>query len=148
MLKLHGLARLGRNAEVRYTASGDAACTLALAFTYGQKDPDGKRPTQWVDATLWGKRAEGLAEHLVKGRALVVALSDPHIEEYTTRDGRTGTKIVARVDDLAFAGSRDDATPAEPKTTAEPKKTHGELKRPAAATTAAAFGDMEDDVPY
>jgi single-strand DNA-binding protein len=37
---------------------------VSLAFTYGKKGDDGKRPTQWVDASLWGQRAESLAPYI------------------------------------------------------------------------------------
>lgn len=67
---LTALARLGRDAELRYTQSGDAVCELALAINYGRKEADGNRPTQWLSASLWGKRAESLAQHLQKGKLL------------------------------------------------------------------------------
>lgn len=115
MAKLIGLARLGRDAEQRYTAGGDAVANLALAFNYGKKQ-DGKQPTQWVDASLWGKRAEALSQYLTKGTAIVVTLSDVHVEEFQRKDGGQGSKLVARVDDLEFAGSggeqRQQAAPA------------------------------------
>ena len=67
MAMMIGLARLGRDAEIRTTSQGDSVATLALAFSYGRKGSDGNRPTQWVDAALWGKRAEALAPYLTKG---------------------------------------------------------------------------------
>ena len=73
-MRANGLARIGKDAEVRYSPNGDAIANLSLAFTYGKKGTDGKRPTQWVDATLWGKRAESLAPYLKKGGQIVVYL--------------------------------------------------------------------------
>ncbi|MCK9621984.1 MAG: single-stranded DNA-binding protein [Methylobacter sp.] len=34
---LTGLARLGRDAQVRFTAAGEPVASLALAFSYGKK---------------------------------------------------------------------------------------------------------------
>ena len=51
-MKAFGLARLGRDAEIRTTSNGEQVATLALAFSYGRKGSDGKRPTQWVDGAL------------------------------------------------------------------------------------------------
>lgn len=99
MAKMIGLARLGRDAELRYSPSGDAVCNLSLAFTYGQKQQDGNRPTQWVDASLWGKRAEQLVQYLTKGSVHCFTLSDVHLETYTGKNG-DGVKLVARVDDV------------------------------------------------
>lgn len=46
---LTGLARLGRDASLRYTGNGDPVLEMALAFNYGQNDQaTGKRPSQWI----------------------------------------------------------------------------------------------------
>jgi single-strand DNA-binding protein len=66
-MKASGIARIGKDVEVRYSPSGDAIANISLAFSYGKKQSDGKRATQWVDATLFGKRAESLAPYLKKG---------------------------------------------------------------------------------
>ncbi|WP_262405552.1 single-stranded DNA-binding protein [Pseudomonas fluorescens] len=67
MPTLTDIGRLGRDAELRYTPNGDAVCNLALACEYARKGQDGKRPPQWIDATLWGKQAETMAPYLLKG---------------------------------------------------------------------------------
>lgn len=107
-MKTIGLARLGRDAEVRYTPSGDPVCNLSLAFNYGQKDNDGNRPTQWIDAALWGKRAESLAQYLVKGSLHCFTLDEIHIETYQGRNGE-GFKLVARVLDVELGPRAGDA---------------------------------------
>lgn len=99
-MKSQGLARLGRDAEIRYTQGGTAVANLALAFNYGRKDDSGQQPTQWVQATLWGKRAESLVPYLTKGTAIVAYMSETHIEEFQKRDGTTGISLSARIDDL------------------------------------------------
>lgn len=99
-MKSIGLARLGRDAEVRFTPAGDAVCNLSLAVNYGMKPAEGNRPTQWYDATLWGKQAEALAQYLVKGSVHCFALSDIRIEAFTRADGSAGTKLAARVDSV------------------------------------------------
>ena len=79
-MKAFGLARIGRDVEIRHTAGGDAVASLSLAFTYGRKGEDGKRPTQWVDASIWGKRAEALAQYLTKGSLVAVTLEDVAVQ--------------------------------------------------------------------
>ena len=61
-MQMIGLARLGRDAELRTTQSGEKVASLSLAFNWGMKGQDGNRPTQWVDGSLWGKRAEVLVD--------------------------------------------------------------------------------------
>ena len=132
-MKLIGLARLGRDAEVRFTTSGDPVATLALAYNYGKKE-NGSQPSQWIDAALWGKRAESLAPYLLKGTQLCVTLSDVHVREYQAKDGTTKATLSAKVDDLEFAGSR----PAEE---AKPKPEKPKVSHPG-------FEDMTDDIPF
>lgn len=113
---LNGLARLGRDAELRRTQSGDAVSNLSLAYNYGMKDQQtGNRPTQWVEAALWGKQAEALQQYLTKGTQVVVALRDVHLETFQRNDGTTGTKLVGTVIQLELAGSRQDAQQAAPQ---------------------------------
>lgn len=134
---LTALARLGKDAESRFTPKGEAVANLALAINYGRKGDDGNRPTQWIDASLWGKRVESLVPHLTKGKLLYVVLEEPHIETYEGKNG-AGSKMVARILNLEFAGGKPDgaSTPQEPRQPA-PKPSGG-----------GGFGDMEDDIPF
>jgi single-strand DNA-binding protein len=107
-MKTIGLARLGRDAEVRFTPGGDAVCNLSLAVNYGQKGQDGNRPTQWIDASLWGKRAEALWPYLLKGTVHCFTLDEVHIEEYEGKNGK-GTKLHGRVTDVELGPRIGDA---------------------------------------
>jgi single-strand DNA-binding protein len=104
MAHLYGLARLGRDAELRVLNNGDTVADLSLAFTYGRKGDDGKRPTQWVSGSLWGKRAESLAPYLLKGGLVMVTLEDVNVQEFVKKDGTASAKLVGRVLDLQLAG--------------------------------------------
>lgn len=141
---LTGLARLGRDAEMRYTGGGDPVATLALAFNYGQKDSSsGSKPTQWIEASLYGKRAEALAQYLKKGVAVDVILADPHIETWTKKDQTTGFMLVCKVLELEFAGGQkqgqsggDGGFENNPRRPESPAK-----QKPS-------FDDLTDDVPF
>lgn len=104
MAKMNGVFRLGKDGELQRTHNGETVLNLALAYSYGKKQANGQRPTQWVNAALWGRRAEQLAPWLKKGTQIVAWLSDLHIETYQTRDGRNGAALQARIDDLEFTG--------------------------------------------
>lgn len=114
MSKMFGLARIGRDAEVRFTNGGEPVASLSLAFTYRVK---GEKCTQWVDGSLWGKRAEALAPYLLKGGLISVTLDDVHIETYRKGDGGEGMKLAGRVSDveLAGGGERQDGAPPQHK---------------------------------
>lgn len=139
---LTGITRLGRDCELRYLPDGTPVANLALAFNYGAKDAAGKRPTQWVDGAIFGKRAEALKPHLLKGTAIGVTLSDPHIETFTRKDNTRGEKLVARIIDLEFAGG--SARPEQTTSTTAPAT--AAPSAPAAAPDS--FADFEDDVPF
>ena len=143
-MKHIGMARLGRDAEVRYTPQGDAVANLSLAVTVYDKTAENNRGTQWIDASIWGKQAESLAQYLVKGSLHCFTLSDLRIEEYETRNGETGVKLVARVDSVELGPRQGDATAPAPRPAASPRPSS-----PAPAPKAATgFDDMDDDIPF
>lgn len=134
-MKAFGLARIGRDVELRATAQGESVAGLALAFTYRAK---GEKCTQWVEASLWGKRAESLAPYLKKGGLISVTIDDVHIETYQGRDGQ-GTKLVGRVSDVELAGGGDKTAPSQaPRQVPAPKPT----------SAGSGVEDMDDDVPF
>lgn len=137
-MKAHGLARLGKDVEVRNTTSGEIVAQLSLAFTYRQKN---ERMTQWVDGTLWGKRAEALAPYLLKGRLVMVDLEDVHVETYEGKNG-PAVKVVARVVDVGLTGGGEDR-----QQQGDPIKTPPAQRKPA-AKGGSGFDDMDDDLPF
>lgn len=141
---LTGLARLGRDADVRFTAGGEPVASLALAFSYGKKGDDGNRPAQWVDAALWGKRAEALSPYLQKGSLVSVVLSDPHIEVYTDRAGGERSKLVARVLDIELAGGRQGGQQSGGNAQYSEQKPANNAQQPAPAS----YNDFDDDIPF
>lgn len=97
-MKHIGLARLGKDAELKTTQGGEQYANLSLAVDYR----DGKnRETQWIGATLWGKQAEALAQYLVKGSVHCFTLSDLHVKE--GKDGK------------AYVNARCDSVELGPK---------------------------------
>lgn len=147
MIQLFGLARVGRDAEVRYMANGDAVANVSLAFNYGRKGEDGKRPTQWAEGALFGKRAEALAPYLTKGTLVTVSIEDAHIETFRKSDQSEGFKLAGRIVaiDLAGGGTQQQA-PAQPAR--QPAAQRPPARQPAAALAAGGFEDMDDDIPF
>lgn len=134
MPMLTALCRLGRDAEVKKVGS-DSVCNLALAYNLSRKDKDGKKPSVWVDAALWGKRAETLAPYLKKGISVVVSISDPYIRTFKKNDGTDSFVLAGQISEIEFAGG--------PAKVAEPKP----APTPAPVPEAAGFGP-DDDIPF
>jgi single-strand DNA-binding protein len=143
-MQLIGMARLGRDAELRHTQDGTAVCSLSLAYNHGRKGPDGKRPTQWVDASLWGKQAESLQQYLVKGKQVCVTLNDVRIETYQGRNGE-GVKLCGNVTNIELVAGSGDA-PAAPAP-APRQQAPAPAPRPAPAPAQTGFAD-DDDIPF
>lgn len=135
------LGRLGRDAEVRHTQAGDVVVSLAVAYPYGRKGDDGRRPSEWVSASFWGKRAEAVAPYLTKGSQVLLTLEEVHIETFEGKNG-PGHKLVGRVTDLELASSRDNQAAPAPRPASAPQP------RPAPAPASSGFDDMSDDIPF
>ena len=151
MPTLSDVGRLGRDAEVRFTPGGDAVCNLAIACEYGRKGQDGKKPTQWIDATLWGKQAEALAPYLLKGQQLHFTIDDAHVETFPKSDGTQGIKLIGRVIVIKFAGSPPSQDQAAPQRQAAQQPRPQQQPRPAQQQSpqpAADFDSFDDDIPF
>lgn len=118
MAKMFGTARCGSNMEVRYMTNGDAVGSISLAFRLGIKDKEGNYKTQWINASMFGKRAETLAPMLQKGGLHAFHLRDIHIDEFVGKDGEKKVSLKATIDDVELCGNKDsgEGSISEPKT--------------------------------
>ncbi len=98
---------LGKDAEVKYLANGDAICNFSVADSQGRD-----KPTIWWNCGLYGKRAESLSQYLVKGQAVTVTGSVSE-REWTSKDGEKRKSMDVRVNDIALQGGRRDAEPQQ-----------------------------------
>lgn len=155
MPTLSGFARLGRDAEMKYLEDGTPFAEMALAFNYGRKGDDGKRPTQWVNAVMWGARSEALAPYLLKGVGICVMVDDVHIETFTKRDGVDAAKLVGKVMTVELTGSAPQSGQGGTQQTrpatqqrAAPAAQRQPQTQQRAASPSPNFADMDDDIPF
>ena len=68
------IGNLGKDPEVRFTASGQAVASFSLATSEKFKGKSGEweERTEWHNITLWGKLAEISGEYLTKGKTIYV----------------------------------------------------------------------------
>lgn len=77
---------------------------FSLAVNTSKKDPQtGKPGTMWVDCSLWGTRADALAQYIQKGSKLSVS-GEPGIETFQGQNGMQA-KLTCRVNELTLQGS-------------------------------------------
>jgi len=98
--------QLGKDAEVKYLANGDAVCNFSVADSQG-KD----KPTIWWRCSLFGKRADSLSQYLKKGQAVTVSGNITE-REYTDKDGTVKKAQEIRVNDVALQGGQRQSSDA------------------------------------
>lgn len=135
MSVMNGVYRIGNDPELRMTSAGKPCLNISLAYNYGQKGPDGKKPTQWISATLWGKMAEGLAPYLTKGTQVFAVLNDVFVDQYTTKDGKPGANLKASIIQVTLIGQRGEQSQHEQQ------KANGYQPQ-------SGFNDLDSDVPF
>ena len=96
---------LGKDAEVKYLANGDAIANFSVADSQGRD-----KPTIWWNCGLYGKRAESLSQYLTKGQAVTVTGSVSE-REWTDKEGNKRKSMDVRVNDVALQGGRKNEEP-------------------------------------
>lgn len=138
---LTNLGRIGRSAELRKTGAGISVFTVPVAYEFGAKGQDGKRSTQWVDLSVWGKQAESLEQYMKSGQQIFFTADDVHVETYDKKDGGQAFKLVARAAMIKFAGNgkADESTSTDTPEPA-PAQAQGGVPGP--------DKDPLDDIPF
>ncbi len=95
---------LGADPEVR-KAGDKSVCTLSMATTHRYKDPAGKpvEESTWHRVTVWGPMGKACAEHLKKGRQVLVRGRIRNSEYEKEGVKHRATEIVA--DQVQFLGA-------------------------------------------
>ena len=106
-IKARVIGRIGKVSDVKQ-AGQSQVMNISVAANYGRKDASGERPTQWIDAAMWGDRASKVQPFLTVGSQHAFDLEDVHIETYTKGDGTTGVKLAAVVQDITLLSSKGD----------------------------------------
>lgn len=103
--------RVGADAELRTTASGEKVLSFRVCNTVGFGD---RKIEQWVDNSYWGARAEKIAGYVKKGDRITVS-GELKLESFQRKDGTPGSKLAVRVNDLDLAAkSEGGAASADP----------------------------------
>lgn len=142
-MKAFGTARLGSDMEIRHMPNGDPVGSVSLAVKLSIKDKQsGEYKTQWVNASMFGKRAETIAPMLTKGSLHAFHLRDIHLDEFTGKDGNVRTSMKATIEDIELCGKRDEE-PAQHRASRQAM----EAQRPAGGSSG--FDDIDDNsIPF
>lgn len=98
------VGRLTRDAELKYTNSGQAVCHFSVATGSRRKKGD-----QWVeessfwDVDFWGKGGESINQYLTKGK--LVAVEGTMRQDKWEQDGQTRSKTLITANTVQLLGS-------------------------------------------
>jgi len=153
-----GIGNLGRDPEVRYTASGDAICNFSIACTDTWKDKqtgEKKEQTEWVRISFFGKLAEVCGQYLKKGSQVYIEGS-LRTRKWTDKDGQEKYTTEIRGDEMKMLGSRSSGGSSGGSDQGD----YGYDQRPAGNSGGAgggggnapkpkpSFDDLGDDIPF
>ena len=136
------VGNLGKDPELRYTASGTAVATFSLATSERYKDRDGSQQekTEWHNIVAWRQLAEICGKYLHKGKQVFIE-GKIQTRSYDDRDGnkRYITEIV--VDQMQMLGrAGDDTGRSGPGVPQGPEPTSNSFDNPQ--------GNPDDDIPF
>jgi len=123
------LVRLGKDAELKTTQSGDLL-SLYCVYDVGFGD---KKKGQWIGLTLFGKRASQVVGMMTKGTQIMATMDEVQVEEY---GGKSYLK--AKLVEFKFAGPK-------PQQEQEAPRQQRQAPRPAPKPAA---DDFDDDLPF
>ena len=142
--RVHLLGRLGQDIELRYTPNGDAVgnCTMATSETWKDKGTGEKKErTEWHRLVIWGRRAEGLKDYLLKGTQIYVE-GRLQTRQWEAKDGGKRSTTEVRVDNIEFVGGA--------RSTSDRADTSADYQeRPAVQRESAPPQELtDDDIPF
>lgn len=131
------IGRLTRDAELKYTSSGQAVCKFSIAVNRRRRNGDQwEDEANFFDIILWGKTGENLHQYLIKGKT--VAVDGELRQDRWQQDGQSRSKVDVMANVVQLLGSGQQQNGSE--------KPAGKPESSANRTDA---GDsFTDDVPF
>jgi len=97
------VGRLTRDAELKYTASGQAVCKFSIAVNRARKNGDQwEEEANFFDVVLWGKRGEALNQYLQKGKS--VGVDGELRQDRWQQDGQNRSKVEIVANNIQLLG--------------------------------------------
>lgn len=101
---------LTRDSELRATKNDSFILTFSIAVNERRKQEDGtwEDEPSYFDCKLFGKRAQGAAQYLVKGTKVTVQ-GKLRQERWKTKDGQNRSSVLIAVDEFEFMSRAEQA---------------------------------------
>ena len=86
------IGRLTRDAELKYTANGQAVCKFSIAVNRRRKNGDQwEDEANFFDIVVWGRQGESLNQYLVKGK--MVGIDGELRQDRWQQEGQNRSKV-------------------------------------------------------
>jgi len=144
------IGRLGRDPEMRYTASGTAVVNFSIATNHFSKDQSGNNTeqTEWHNIVAFGRTAEVAGEYLSKGR-LVYIEGRLQTRSWDDQNGQKKYKTEVVCVNMQLLGGRSESSPDMPdEDQSDNQETAVESKTKTAKKAAESTVEEEDDLPF
>jgi single-strand DNA-binding protein len=135
------VGNLGRDPEMRYTASGTPVANFPVATNRRWKDGEGnmQEETTWFRVSVFGRQAEVCSQYLEKGR-MVLCEGEIRTSQYEDQQGVTRYSWELRASTVRFLGG-----PGERGSVPN----FDEAGQTGGAAAGASGGELpEDDIPF
>lgn len=106
--KVFLMGNLTRDPELRYTPKGTAVASFGIAINSTWRTPEGeqKEETCFVDANIFGKRAEVVNKYFSKGKPIFIE-GRLQFRQWETKDGQKRNNLSVVIEDFQFIGARE-----------------------------------------
>ena len=130
--KVQLIGHLGKNPEVRYTASGSAVANFSIATNESWIGKDGQKneKTEWHNIVAWGKLGEICGEYLTKGKQVYIE-GRITTRSWDDRDGNKRYTTEVKADNMIMLGGGGSSNLSAESSVAE-----------------APPSSIEDDIPF
>ena len=103
------VGRLTRDAELKYTATGQAVCKFSVAVNRRRKNGDQwEEEASYFDVVVWGRSGESLNQYLLKGKA--VGIDGELRQDRWQQDGQNRSKVEIVASNIQLLGGNPAAS--------------------------------------
>lgn len=133
------VGNLTRDPELKSFPNGTSVCRISVGMSRKYAGKDGRQVVEscFVDAAAFGRQAENIAKHFVKGKEILIE-GRLRQDTWTDKNGERRSKLLVAVDTFSFTSGN------------APERARGDAVSPASRHPDADFsaeGD-DEDMPF
>jgi len=137
------IGRLTREAELKYTAGGQAVCKFSIAVNRRKKNGDQwEDEANFFDIVVWGRQGESLHPYLVKGK--MVGVDGELRQDRWQQDGQNRSKVEIIANYLQLLGGGPAAGSGERTERQAPRENSQEPQNYSSSKD----DGFTDDIPF